>query len=77
MVRWVFLVGAQALVIMEEEIRASGLAKVELGKEVPGEVELELVEVGLALGVVELLVKVAVMLVEIMVIKEVTQVEVA
>ncbi len=72
MVQWVFLVAAQALVIMEEEIRASGLAKVELGKEVPGEVELELLEVGLALGVVELLVKVAVMLVEIMVIKEVT-----
>jgi hypothetical protein len=71
-VQWVFLVAAQALVIMEEEIRASGLAKVELGKEVPGEVELELLEVGLALGVVELLVKVAVMLVEIMVIKEVT-----
>jgi hypothetical protein len=73
----VFLAVTQVVVLEEGEIVVLGLAMVGLEKEVQREVPLELVEVGLALGEVEVLVKEVALAEEFMVIKEVAQVEVA
>ncbi len=72
-----FLAVTQVVVLEEGEIVVLGLAMVGLEKEVQREVPLELVEVGLALGEVEVLVKEVALAKEFMVIKEVAQVEVA
>ncbi len=72
-----FLAVTQVVVLEEGEIVVLGLAMVGLEKEVQREVPLELVEVGLALGEVEVLVKEVALAEEFMVIKEVAQVEVA
>jgi hypothetical protein len=73
----VFLAVTQVVVLEEGEIVVLGLAMVGLEKEVQREVPLELVEVGLALGEVEVLVKEVALAEEFMVIKEVAQMEVA
>ena len=72
-----FLAVTQVVVLEEGEIVVLGLAMVGVEKEVQREVPLELVEVGLALGEVEVLVKEVALAEEFMVIKEVAQVEVA
>jgi len=72
-----FLAVTQVVVLEEGEIEVLGLAMVGVEKEVQRRVPLELVEVGLALGEVEVLVKEGVLAEEFMVIKEVAQVEVA
>ena len=72
-----FLAVTQVVVLEEGEIVVLGLAMVGLEKEVQREVPLELVEVGLALGEVEVLVKEVALAEEFMVIKEVAQMEVA
>ena len=72
-----FLAVTQVVVLEEGEIVVLGLAMVGVEKEEQREVPLELVEVGLALGEVEVLVKEVALAEEFMVIKEVAQVEVA